>query len=200
MTATQELITAVASDDTDEIHNQINAGADINARDDKGYTLLQNAIRGFKNSAVAVLLERGADAEIAALPEPSYTALHIAAQCANEIAAKLLLQYRIEPDIRDDAGETPLHVAAATGALAVAKVLVESGAEVMPADKNKETPRDIAARLAKPETAQYLQNVEVERGIDRESEAARRAKVDGDIVVLKSHHPERYKIRTKLTP
>ena len=207
-TATQELITAVASNDTDEIHNQLNAGADINARDDKGYTLLQNAIRGFKNDAVAVLLERGADAEIPATPAPAYTALHIAAQCANEAATKLLLQYQTGPDLRDEAGETPLHVAAAAGALAVAKALVEAGAEVMPVDQNKETPRDVAARLAAQatttgkephfDTAMYLQNIEQDRGIDRESELARKEKVANDIVTLKSFHPERFKIKTKL--
>jgi ankyrin repeat protein len=205
-TAPQALIAAVTLEDTDEIHNQLNAGAEINTRDDKGYTLLQNAIRGFKNDAVAVLLERGADPEIPATIAPAYTALHIAAQCANEAATKLLLQYQNGPDIRDDANETPLHVAAQAGAVAIARLLVEAGAEIMPKDGNKETPRDVAARLAAQatnnetlaKTALYLQTVEQERGIDRESEQARREKVAGDITVLKSFHPERYKI--KMTP
>jgi ankyrin repeat protein len=205
--ATQQLIVAVASEDTDEIHNQLNAGADINVRDANGYTLLQNAIRGYKNEAVFVLLGRGADAELPTASNPSYTALHVAAQCANEVAAKLLLQYCTEPDVLDGDKETPLHVAAAAGALAVARLLIEAGAEVMPLDKNRETPRDVATRAAAAETglqphvetARYLEGVEKERGIDRETEQARRALVASDVAKLKSLHPERYKIKTRLS-
>ncbi len=203
MSVTPELIAAVASEDTDEIHNQLNAGADIDARDGSGYTLLQNAVRGFKNDSVAVLLERGANPELSATRDPAYTALHIAAQCANEAAMKLLLQYRTGPDVRDAAGKTPLHVAAAAGALAVARLLVEAGAEIMPLDKNEETPRDVATRAAAAvagqqphvETVRYLEGIERERGIDRESEQARRALVTQDIAKLKSLHPERYRLK-----
>lgn len=209
-TAAPELLAAVTREDTDDIHNVLNAGADVNGRDDKGYTVLQAAIRGFKNDSVAVLLERGADAELPAENTSAYTALHIAAQCANEAAMKLLLQYQNGPDIRDADGETPLHVAAAAGALAIAKVLVEAGAEIQPRDNKQETPRDVAARLASTtkttgkephfDTAMYLQSVEQERGIDRESELARQEKLARDITTLKGFHPERFKIKAKMTP
>lgn len=198
--AAPELLAAIARDDTDDIHNAINGGAEINARDDKGYTLLQNAILAKKNDAVAVLLERGADPELPAESGPAYTAMHVAARCANEAAMRLLLQYRNGPDIRDADGETPLHVAAAAGALAIAKLLVEAGADIQPRDKKQETPRDVATRLASSGTAEYLKTLEQERGIDRESEQARREKLARDITRLKSHHPERYKIRAKTTP
>jgi ankyrin repeat protein len=202
-----ELQAAIITQDTDEIHELLNRGADINGRDNKGYTYLQMAINKGKNDAVAVLLERGADPELTA-QENSYTALHVAAKCANEAAMKLLIQCRLGLEPRDNAGETPLHVAAAAGALAIAKLLVEAEAEVMPLDNNRETPRDIAARIASEttttgqephfDTARFLQGIEDERGISREAEQARREKVDSDIAVLKSHHPERFKIAPKL--
>ncbi|TAL27084.1 MAG: ankyrin repeat domain-containing protein [Alphaproteobacteria bacterium] len=205
----QDLFSAISSDDADEVHNALNAGADINARDTIGFTPLQNAILHGKNDAVAVLLERGADPEVPTATGSGYTAVHCAAQGKNEAAMKLLLQYHAELNKLDEAGETPLHVAAVKGALAIAKLLVEAGAEVNPQDKNKETPRDVAERIASQttttgvephfDTARFLQKAEEERGIDRASEQARRELVERDVAVLKSYHPEHFKIKPKLT-
>lgn len=198
-----QLIQAVSSGNTDEIHNLLNAGANINAYEDDGYTLLQFAISKGKNDAVAVLLERGADPEIPAKGAQGYKALHIAAAVKNEKAMQLLLQRNPDLDCADKNGETPLHVAAAAGALAIAKLLVEAGAELLTRDWNQDTPRDIAARIASEttttgiephfDTARYLQGVEAERG------NACREKAERDVAVLKSYHPERFKIKPKLT-
>jgi ankyrin repeat protein len=201
-TVEEQLKQAVSSENTDEIHNCLNAGANINAYEDDGFTLLQFAIRKGKNDSVAVLLERGADPEIPAKGEQGYKALHIAAAAKNEGALQLLLQRNAEIDCTDKNGETPLHVAALAGALAIAKLLVEAGAELQAVDINRETPRAIAARIASEtttigvephfDTARYLQGVEEERG-----QAVRR-QVERDVVVLKGYHPERFKIKPKL--
>lgn len=198
-----DLQLAVVTENTDEIHNALNAGANINAYQDEGFTLLQFAISKGKNDSVAVLLERGADPEIPAKGEQGYKALHVAAAAKNEKALQLLLQRNPDLDCADKSGETPLHVAAAAGALAIAKLLVEAGADLQPVDINRETPRAVAERIASEtetrglephfDTARYLQGIEDER-----SQSVRK-QVERDVVVLKGYHPERFKIKPKLS-
>ncbi|MEZ0223672.1 MAG: ankyrin repeat domain-containing protein [Alphaproteobacteria bacterium] len=198
----EQLKQAVSREDTDEIHNALNAGANINAWQEEGFTLLQFAISKGKNDSVAVLLERGADPEVPAKGEQGYKALHVAAAAKNEKALQLLLQRDPDLDCAGKSGETPLHVAAAAGALAIAKLLVEAGADLQPMDINRETPRAIAERIASEtetrgiephfDTARYLQGIEDERN------QSVRKQVERDVTVLKSYHPERFKIKPKL--
>ena len=118
-------------------------GANANARDNSGRSLLQVAskARGDLAPLVRLLLERGADPHAvtdsyhhpaASNSKLSTTPLAYASRNGNENVARVLLQDgRVNPNERHDAhGNTPLHLmaAASAGHFGVLKVLLEYGA------------------------------------------------------------------------
>lgn len=109
----------------------LNAGANVNARDEIGRTPLHFAAESNKNSAVlAVLL--GAGANINARSNFGGTSLHSAAFAnENPDAITLLVGAGADVNARNKSGNTPLHYAAKHNKNPeVASVLVEVGADV----------------------------------------------------------------------
>jgi len=73
------------------------------------------------------LLEEGVDPNVRLLDRQGGTALHVAARTGDVDAAKVLLDYRADPNARDDHGKTPLDYAIETWHGKVAKLLREHG-------------------------------------------------------------------------
>ena len=112
----------------------VEAGADVNATDDRGTTLLSYACQeprphGMKRVAF-LLLDAGANPRLR--DRSRMTPLHYAAFChqADDLVEELL-DRGADPDARDDTGQTPLfYTALYPGQAAAAEVLIAAGADV----------------------------------------------------------------------
>ncbi len=118
----------------DAIHALVNAGANVNAQDSSGYSALHwSATRGHIETTRA-LLECGANAELRT--SDGETALHLVPgvwdycrETGHEIV-RLLVQYGIDVNARDQHGWDAISLAAFRGYDRVVVVLLESGANV----------------------------------------------------------------------
>ena len=135
-TATVEAVTACLA-----------AGADPEARDERGYTPLHRAAQYNENPAVIeILLAAGADPE--AGNDFGYTPLHRAAQYnENPAVIEILLAAGADPEAGNDFGYTPLHWAAWFHENpAVIEILLAAGADPEAGNDFGDTPLDMAAR------------------------------------------------------
>jgi len=79
--------------------------ANINARDEKGYTPLHLAACSIASDVIKLLIERGAD--INAQDSEGRTPLHVAAQYGRYNAAEALIERRADINAVDKNGQTP---------------------------------------------------------------------------------------------
>ena len=114
----------------------LDQGADLEARDRRGWTPLLHAInrsrpdgiwREFQNEVVKLLLARGADTGVK--DEDGGTALHRAAGQRNPDMVPMLLATGLAVDTRNKDGETPLFQAVESGEPENARALLAAGAD-----------------------------------------------------------------------
>ena len=117
-------------------------GADVDARNQDGYTPLHWAAMDGHVETAALLLDRGADLE--ARDAHGATPLHGAAACEQPGTAALLLDRGADVDARDERGATPLHYALKKGHARTVEVLRKHGS----ADKPPGKPRSRILRHA----------------------------------------------------
>jgi len=123
----------------------INNGAAINMEDEpSGMTALHYASRFNRASAVACLLEAGADVE--SMTRDGKAALHFAAREGNEGCVALLVEAgaNLGSTTTDLYQRTALHWAAYNGHLNVVQYLVSAGAPMKRIDTDGQTPMDLA--------------------------------------------------------
>lgn len=114
--------------DKEEVAKFKDREAFLNAKNNYGYTALQEAIRYGYIDIVKLLLDLGADPN--ALDADGRNAVHHAAQ-SNELAAmRLLLKNGAAFRKKDPYQYTPLHLAARKGHERVVKVLLDAGADI----------------------------------------------------------------------
>ena len=152
--ATDALFEAAAVGTASEVKAALSAGADPDARAEKGVTPLHLAAGNNANpSVIKALIEGGANPDARA--EDGSTPLHLAAMfnvnpsVPSVIAA--LIEGGADPDARTESGWTPLHVAALTAGLnvnpsvpSVIKALIEGGADPAARDDAGKVPFDYA--------------------------------------------------------
>ena len=113
------------------------AGIDIDARNARGLTALQEAVIHGNASAATALLQGGAK------PEPAdsqgFTMLHQAAMRNNAQLIPVLVAAGINVDDVNQRGETALHLAAEHGHGETVVALLDAGADPMLADQNDRT-------------------------------------------------------------
>ncbi|WP_428622840.1 ankyrin repeat domain-containing protein, partial [Sedimenticola sp.] len=120
-----DLLEAALRGRLQEVRQLIARGADSNARDGRGFTVLMKA-SGHPKTA-AYLIEQGADPF--ALNRGKASVLHDAAGSGNLALVKQLLALGAVVDLPNHNNETPLCEATQTGKLAVVKLLLEQGAD-----------------------------------------------------------------------
>lgn len=142
----------------------IDKGADLEARDDEGFTPLLFAIerdrpeeprRSVQNEVVRLLLARKANAAVK--DEDGNTAVHIAARQRNPDVTKILLAAGLPADARNKDGATPLFLAAERGVLDNVRVLLDAGADVNAKENNGITVVAIAMNRGNADVLQLLQ-------------------------------------------
>lgn len=118
---------AQESDHVKSLDMLLEAGADIDARCDLGYTALHWAASYGSHHAAKLLLERGAD--LNAQNKQGQTPLHLAADKNVEMGlatVELLLQAGADPSIPDSSGRLPIDVAQTNGFQEIARRLSEA--------------------------------------------------------------------------
>ena len=127
-TILQSAVTGNESDDEERammLELFLEAKVPINHQDSDGWTAVKIATRRNLKKCVKVLLEHGADPDIA--DNEQYTALHNAA--GNPEVMKLLLTKAKEVNSQNEDDETPLYVATERGEVESALALLEHGAD-----------------------------------------------------------------------
>ena len=138
----------------------IDGGADINARDKLGETLLHVAVvRGYGDIST-FLIEKGAD--INAGDVRGLTPVHAAAWRGFRDLVALPISNRADLNTRDIDDVTPLHTAALAGRKETVALLIEMGADVNAKNKNNLTPLHAAALSGDRETVALL----IDKGAD----------------------------------
>lgn len=115
----------------------VDAGAEIEATDQKGHTPLHLAARQDAAEVAKALIDAGANTEACA--NARGRPLQEAARGEAPSAARVLVE-EARLDATDAQNKTPLHVAAEVDAAEVAEVLVDAGASLGATDAREETP------------------------------------------------------------
>ena len=137
------LIWASTSSSGEFIETLIDLGANVNAQrtDDKVTPLVLSA--DWNNfMAVNLLLDHGADANIAAANE--YTPLHKVVMKGNQNLVKLFLEKNASVNTQNANGSSPLHTAVSNGFFDITKLLVKKGSNVNLQNKEGRTPLFLA--------------------------------------------------------
>jgi hypothetical protein len=139
------LYIAVRHKQTAVVKFLVDRGAEVNAQDPRGWTVLHQAVNQKNEELVRLLLDCGANADVK--DRFGRTALYISMHewCYNEDIVRLLLQHTTNPNIRTDRGETALHVAAYEDNETAARLLLDHGVDLEAKDANGCTPLHLAA-------------------------------------------------------
>lgn len=122
--AQDALIAAAKQGEVDQVLLQLQAGADVNARDSGQRTALLHAVRGGQPAVVRALIEAGADLD--ARDRDSRTALMEAARLKEALPARDLVAAGADVNVADKEGWTALMFAAKEGTLAAARAIIRS--------------------------------------------------------------------------
>lgn len=114
----------------------IEAGADVNARDNSGETALMQAVRGENLDTMKLLINHGAD--VNAQDNQGETALMKCVSIGEE-EIKLLIEAGADVNIKDNEGKTALIHAAIRGPSFIVQLLLENGADININDNNSKT-------------------------------------------------------------
>lgn len=148
------LFDAAATGDADAVFALSGVRGKVDWKDGNGFTALMYASAASRLELIGMLLERGANPEIA--DAGGRTALHFAAGCAPEElfpvealspeTADRLVRAGAVLDTRDLYGNTPLHCAVWAGRVDVARVLLELGADPGIRNSDDLAPVDLASQ------------------------------------------------------
>ena len=120
----------------------LNAGADIEAKDDEKFTALHLATSKSAGAAMKALLSRGASNET---PTHVKTPLHKAAMDDLTLAAKILLEAGADPEVRNEEQNTALIIASQKGNRRMTRLLLDHGASIEAKGRHLHTACFVAA-------------------------------------------------------
>jgi hypothetical protein len=142
-TTDESIFLAVRIDDLSRVRRLLERGANVNAVDDNGRTLLHVAVEYAHRDIVALLIRSGANVD--AVDNYGWTPLHVAVEYAHRDIVALLLRSGANVDAVDNNGWTPLHWAAHDGHRDIVALLLRSGANVSIRNQSGRTARNHGA-------------------------------------------------------
>lgn len=147
---------AINSNHAEIIPNLVAAGADINAHDSRGFTILhQTALQAQQTSILSILVAAGAD--INARDIAGNTPLHLVAQepwLLDNLLALIGLNANLNAQNND--GNTPLHCAASFGWGKNVQALIAAGANMELLNSEGLTSEQCANRFGHDNVADYI--------------------------------------------
>ena len=128
---------AVGNANREMVQLLLSAGANVNARNEGGQTVLMMLDEDATTDLIWDLINAGAQVNLK--DQNGNTALMQAARDSNLEAIKTLLDAGAEVDARNDEGETALMLAASDGDVTVVRALVLAGADITAHDEDDNT-------------------------------------------------------------
>jgi len=125
----QDLIKACKENNLDGVKRALDDGADIEAKDNNGWTALILASNEGNKEIVELLLDRGADVETT-IKDSLVTALIIAIDRGHKEIKKLLLENGADIEAKKNNGWTALISASIQGDKEIVELLLENGADI----------------------------------------------------------------------
>ncbi|HCO96842.1 MAG TPA: hypothetical protein DIU00_23365 [Phycisphaerales bacterium] len=145
---------AAGMGDVARVKGFVEQGADINVRDELGWTPLYWAASLGQIEVAKLLIDKGVDVRTAATD--GGTALYQAAQAGDNELVELLLSKGADVKAKDKRGNTPLFGAASAGRSETVELLISKGADVNARDKRGNTPLFGAASAGRSEAVELL--------------------------------------------
>lgn len=155
-----ELIRAVKANSMERVNELLAKGANVNVRDENGYTPLHEAARAGLTDMARMLIAKGA--RVRDNVASGLTPLHLAAEHGFTDTVRLLLENGEDVNVKTPGGLTPLYEAAAQGHAETVRLLLRKGADVNVRERMGETPLSRAVRTRSVETVRLL----LEKGAD----------------------------------
>lgn len=128
----------------------------LNAYSIDGFTPLGLASFFGHLELVKMLIEKGADPNIAANNQLKVTPLHSACAISNYEIAEILIKNGADVNAKQMQSITPLHSAAHNGLTKLAKLLINNGANINSETDNRQTPLFMAEEKEFKETSELL--------------------------------------------
>jgi ankyrin repeat protein len=145
-----ELAAAAAKGDRERVRELVAAGADPNARGDKGVTLTQWALLNRSEAGLDALVEAGADPALA--DSSGENAIHYAAKANDGRYLDVLLKHKVDPDAPHAVTRaTPIVFALMADREEQFRKLLAAGADPNRADRMGNTPLHMAAKINAPD-------------------------------------------------
>jgi ankyrin repeat protein len=169
---TAKFFAAAESGNVEEVDRLLDAGADVDARDSQGETLLFYAVFSGSKETVESLIAHGADTN--ATDREGLTPLHAAAYLSRREIVDLLIRKGAKVNARSKDGATPVHraierfagarsghraltsEAESASMMIVVKLLLAGGADVNAADASGVTPLILAASSGQNDLVELL--------------------------------------------
>ena len=143
-----------------EFHKQ---GSSLEARDDKGQTVLFHAVKGKQHAVIEWLTGTGR-ANVQAVDKQGLTALHVAAQVCDVKSAEILLEHNADVNALSSYNLTPLHCIPHSEGARLLILLHEKGANINAFDKDKN--RIVHKAASRGDSASLLFKVASDLGAD----------------------------------
>ena len=154
-----ELFDAIQLDNATKVHELLDQGADINARNHMDQTALMRAVICGAYESAKILIEKGARVRAMQISNRS-TALHDVAAESRGTAkmAELLIKAGADVNAEMSGGYTPLIIAAGRGKTEVVQVLLDAGANVDACGESGKTALQLAQERGYHDTAKLIKN------------------------------------------
>ena len=150
------LIKASRDGHTETVAMLLEKGADVNAKDNGGYTALLWASHDGHTEIVAMLLDNGANVNVK--DNDGFTALYWASQNGHTEIVAMLLENKYGTDVNAKSinGQTALHSASNNGHTEIVTMLLEKGANVNAKMKDGDTALFLATNHGRTEMVRML--------------------------------------------
>jgi CHAT domain-containing protein/Tfp pilus assembly protein PilF len=134
----KELFDAVFASDLDQVRAAVNKGANVDTKDENGWTALHWVVNFNQKELAEFLIKKGA--KIDSKDNDNWTPLNYAVYKGHKNISKILIEKGASTNIKDRYGKTPLHQAILNEDMEMVRLLIKNGADVNERDNRNRTP------------------------------------------------------------